>query len=422
MAQTGQGMARTTINRLSDRKVRNAKLGMHPDGGGLYLRVTEGKEDENGAHVLKRYWLFRYKQRGTRKDRQRGIGPLDTISLAQARNVARACREQLLTGLDPVEQRGARRASQRLSEAKAMTFDECRHAYYKAHRSGWRNPRHAHDWDTSIETYVSPVIGNLPVEKIDTALVMRCLEPQWAQKTETLARVRARIEVILDWARVRGYRSGENPARWRGHLDKLLPSRRRTQRVKHFEALPYTEVGAFMKKLRAASGRQTLALQLIVLTAVRSGEALKATWNEFDIGSRVWTIPASHTKRLKELRVPLSDEAIKVLLKAAELRYSERVFPIGHGAPNLVLRDLGYGATVHGMRACFRTWAAERTNFPRELAEVALGHSVGDETEQAYQRGDLFDKRRRLMTAWAEFCSKPAGNGEVVALRNKAPA
>src|SRR5258708_2383520 len=253
-------MARTTINRLSDRRARTAKAGMHADGGGLYLRVTVGKD---GA--LNRYWLFRYAHRGTGKDRQLGIGPLDTVSLAAARAVAPECREQLLAGLDPVEQRQAQRASHALADAKAMTFDACRDAYIAAHRAGWRNTKHAKQWTATLATYVTPVFGHLPVAAIDTGLVLKVLEPIWATKSETASRVRGRIEVILDWAKVRGYRTGENPARWRGHLDKLLPARSKVRAVKHHAALPYELTGAFMLDLRGREGTAAKALHFPIL-------------------------------------------------------------------------------------------------------------------------------------------------------------
>jgi integrase len=439
-------MARATINRLSDRKVKTAKPGMHADGGGLYLRVTAGT---NGA--VSRYWLFRYADRRTGKDRQLGIGPLDTISLAQARSVAREGREQLLALLDPVEQRRSQRASNALADAKAMTFDACRDAYIAAHRAGWRNIKHAKQWTATLTAYVTPVFGNLPVAAIDTGLVLKVLEPIWATKPETASRVRGRIEAILDWAKVRGYRTGENPARWRGHLDKLLPAKARVHKVEHHPALPYGQIGAFMADLRKRAGIAARALEFTILTAARTDEVLSMRGDEIDMAAKVWVAPAERMKGKREHRVPLCDRALAILramLPAGQENIARKyVFrgakpgrPLSNMAMLELLRRMNAAREVaglprytdpkqgnrdvvpHGFRSSFRDWAAERTNFPREVAEAALAHIEGDETERAYQRGDLFDKRRRLMTAWSEFCSKPAGNGEVVSLRKEVPA
>src|SRR6516162_10075302 len=301
-------MARATINRLSDRKAKTAKLGMHADGGGLYLRVTVGT---NG--VVSRYWLFRYADRRTGKDRQLGLGPLGTVSLAQARSVARECREQLLAGLDPVEQRRAQRASNALAAAKAMTFDACRDAYIAAHRAGWQNVKHAKQWTTSLATYVTPVFSHMPVAAVDTGLVLKALEPIWATKSETASRLRGRIEAILDWAKVRGYREGENPARWRGHLDKLLPAPAKVRRVKHHAALPYSELPDFMTALQKEEGIAARALEFVILTVARTGEVIGARWGEIDKADKVWTVPAGRMKAAKAHRVPLSARAIAIL-------------------------------------------------------------------------------------------------------------
>jgi integrase len=443
-------MARTTINRLSDRKLRSAKPGMHPDGGGLYLRVTEGKQDGDATPTLNRYWLFRYRQRGTRKDRQLGIGPLDTVTLAVARAAARECRGQLLAGLDPVDQREAQRASKAAADAKAMTFDACRDAYIAAHRSSWGNAKHAKQWTTSLATYATAVFGHLPAAAIDTGLVLKVLEPIWSTKPETASRVRGRIEAILDWAKVRGYRVGENPARWRGHLDKLLPAKSKVRKVEHHPALPYPQIGAFMTDLRPRAGGAAKALELTILTTARSNEVISMRWDEIDMAARQWTVPPERMKGKREHRVPLCDRALEILREMMPgegnigRKYVFRGGKPGRPLSNMAMLELirrmnaerevvglpkwtdpkqgGRDVVPHGFRSTFRDWAAERTHFPREVAEAALAHIDGDETERAYQRGDLFDKRRRLMTAWAEFCNKPAGNGEVVTLRNKAPA
>jgi integrase len=436
-------MARTTINRLSDRRVRTAKAGMHPDGGGLYLRVTAGKDG-----VLSSYWLFRYADRGTGKDRQLGIGPLDTVSLAAARAAARECREQLLAGLDPVEQRQARRATTALVDAKAVTFDACRDAYIATHRAGWRNTKHAKQWTATLTTYATPVFGHLPVAAIDTGLVLKVLEPIWATKSETASRVRGRIEVILDWAKVRGYRSGENPARWRGHLDKLLPAKSKVRAVKHHAALPYDQMSAFMLDLHGREGTAAKALQFTILTAARTDEAISMRWDEVDQAAKLWTVPAERMKGKREHRVPLCEPALAILREMMPTgadnigrKYVFRGAKPGRSLSNMAMLELirrmnaerevvglakwtdpkqGNSDVVpHGFRSTFRDWAAERTNFPREVAEAALAHIDGDETERAYQRGDLFEKRRRLMTAWADYCASkvPGTDSKVHPLR-----
>ncbi|MBO0752222.1 MAG: DUF4102 domain-containing protein, partial [Bradyrhizobiaceae bacterium] len=263
-------MARATINRLSDRRVKTAKAGMHLDGGGLYLRVTEGKSQQNGTPVLNRYWIFRYKRRGTRKDRQLGIGALDTVTLAAARIAAKRYREQLLAGTDPIDQRNAERASRAAVEATPMTFDQCRDAYIASHEMGWRNSVHRRQWTATLATCATPIFGALRVDAVDTALVLEALEPIWTAKAETASRVRGRIEAILDWARARGHRDGQNPAMWKGHLDHLLPAKSRVAKVKHHPALPYAQAGEFMRDLLKREGCAAMALRLVVLTAGRT--------------------------------------------------------------------------------------------------------------------------------------------------------
>jgi integrase len=417
-------MARTTINRLSDRRVRTAKPGMHPDGGGLYLRVTAGT---NG--VVNRYWLFRYADRKTGKDRQLGIGPLDTISLAQARTTARECREQLLAGLDPVEQRRSQRAFNALGEAKAITFDQCCDGYVAAHEAGWGGD-HRQVWVNSIRDYVTPVFGRSPVAAIDTGLVLKVLEPIWTSKHETARRLRARIESVLDWARARGYRTGENPAQWKGHLSELLPKSTDVHIVRHHPALPYAEVSKLAAELRACDDRDARCLELLILTASRVGAVTGARGEEFDLASRIWTIPAARMKRRGKrkampFRVPLSEAAIAVVERTGKRegllfpRACDKSLEKAHGRADI---------TSHGFRSTFRDWAAECTAFPREVIEMAMAHAVGDETEEAYFRSDLFDKRRKLMEAWASYCdSAPAGSNVVQAdfgrkAANEAPA
>jgi integrase len=437
-------MARTTINRLSDRRVRTAKPGMHPDGGGLYLRVTEGKDD--GGRAFNRYWLFRYALRSTGKDRQLGLGPLDTVTLAAARAVARECREQLRAGLDPVEQRRAQRAANALADAKAMTFDQCRDAYIAAHRAGWRNDKHSKQWTATLTTYVTPVFGHLPVGAIDTGIVLKVLEPIWATKSETASRVRGRIEAVLDWAKVRGYRTGENPARWRGHLDKLLPAKSKVRKVEHHPALPYGQIGVFVSVLREREGMAAKALQFTILTVARSDETISMRGDEIDMAAKLWTVPPERMKGNREHRVPLSEPALAIIREMIPAgpesigrKYVFRGAKPGRPLSNMAMLELirrmnaerevvglpkwmdpkqgGREVVPHGFRSSFRDWAAERTNFAREVAEAALAHIDGDETERAYQRGDLFEKRRRLMTAWADYCLKPQASDTVMPLR-----
>jgi integrase len=403
-----------TLNRLSNLKVGNLKRkGMHADGGGLYLRISD-----SGTKA----WIFRFGENGKLHDM--GLGPLHTISLAEAREMATDCRKLRLQGIDPILHRRASLAGRKASDAKAMTFRQCADAYMASHEDAWRNAIHRTQWRRSLVMHAYPLLGDLPVAVIDTPLVMKVIEPLWKGKTETASRVRGRIESILDWAKVRGFREGENPARWRGHLDHLLPARIRVKRVKHFAALPYAEAAEFMVALRQQSHIGARALEFTILTAARTEQTLGATWNEIDIGARVWTVPPERMKSGKEHRVPLSLPAVAVLKAMAAIRQSEFVFAGAGGGPiypRAMAMALGRqgreNITVHGFRSTFRDWAAERTSFPREIAELALAHSVGSNVEQAYRRSDMFDKRRKLMDAWAEFCGKPAMGGKIVGIR-----
>jgi integrase len=411
-------MARA-IGKLTALKVAKAKRpGMYADGGGLYLRVTS---DET------RNWVFRFMLNG--KPRWMGMGALHTIGLAEARNRAAVHRMQCHDGIDPIEARRAERMQGRLNVAKAITFADCAARYIAGHRAGWRSAKHIAQWEATLATYTEPVIGSLSVQAIDTALVLKVVEPIWTMKPETAGRVRGRIESILDWAKARGYRAGENPARWRGHLDKLLPALSKVRRVAHHAALPYAELSGFLIALREQGGIAARALEFTILTAARTGEAIGARWGEISLTEKVWTVPATRTKGAKEHRVPLSARALAILDEMNPLRHAGDagafVFPGGKAGRPLsnmaflmLLRRMGRDdLTAHGFRSSFRDWAAERTNFPSEIAEMALAHAVGNAVEAAYRRGDLFDKRRRLMDAWTEFCAKPATTGTVVNLR-----
>jgi integrase len=303
-----------------------------------------------------------------------------------------------------------------------MSFDQCRDAYLAAHRAGWRNAKHAAQWTNTLDAYVTPVFGRLSVGAIDTALVTKALEPIWSAKTETASRVRGRIEAILDWAKARGYRGGENPARWRGHLDSLLPARSKVRRVEHHAALPFTEIGAFMAQLREQSTIAARALEFTILTAARTGEVLGARWDEIDIDTAVWTVPQDRMKGGREHRVPLSAAALAVIEQMHSRRENDYVFPgdrrdrLSDKGMDMLLRRMGRAVTVHGFRSSFRDWAAECTHFAREVAEAALAHAVGDKVEAAYRRGDLFAKRQRLMSEWAGYCDKTPASGTVIPL------
>jgi integrase len=393
------------IHRLSDLKVRSAKTpGMYADGGGLYLQVRS-------AHA--KSWIFRYESNG--QQRYVGLGSLDTISLARAREKAREARELRLDGKDPIAEKRAQRAATEAQTAKAMTFAQGAEKYIASHAAGWRSAIHSRQWKQSLADHVLPIIGDQPVGAIDAALVLKVLEPIWTAKPETASRVRGRIEAVLDWAKARGYRAGENPAKWRGHLDQLLPSRSKVRAVAHHAALPYQEIGAFMAALRQRDSIAATSLELTILTAARSNEMIGARWDEID--GRVWTVPAARMKAGKEHRVPLSDVALAALDRLRAFRKDEHVIPRPFTKNYLlgVVRGMGRDdVSVHGFRSTFRDWAAEQTSFPNHVVEQALAHAIGDKVEAAYRRGDLFEKRARLMAAWAEFCARPAAKGAAI--------
>jgi integrase len=325
-------------------------------------------------------------------------------------------------GIDPIEVRRAEREQKKLDAAKSMTFDACAAAYIDAHKAGWKNAKHRDQWPNTLNSYAGPVFGSLPVQAVDVGLVMKALEPIWQTKSETASRLRGRIEAVLDWATVRGYRKGDNPARWRGHLDKLLPTRSKVQRVEHHPALPYDELANFVAMLRGQEGIASRALEFLILTATRTGEVIGGRWGEIDLGEKIWVVPAERMKAGREHRIPLSAAAVAILEQMREVREGDFVFPGGkRGKPlsNMamlaVLKRMDRGdLTNHGFRSSFRDWAAERTNFPREVAEMALAHTVGDKVEAAYRRGDLFQKRRQMMEAWAKFCGTTRPQAEVV--------
>lgn len=418
-------MARTS-NKLTVLGVQRTKeTGYHGDGGGLYLRVKS-----SGA----KSWAFRFMIAG--KAREMGLGSFDTMSLPEARAAAADARKVIAGGVDPIEAREAQEAANaaaKIAAVKLTTFKDAAQAYIAAHGSSWRNPKHRQQWANTLASYAYPVFGDFPVNEVDTGLVLKVLEPLWNSKTETASRVRGRIEAVLDWAAARGYRSGENPCRWRGHMANLLPAKTKVRRVVHQPSLPYPQMGDFMAALRRLTSASAKALEFVILTATRSTEARAAQWVEIDLDAALWTIPAERTKGMKEHRVPLSAAAINVLKTMAEIRQSEFVFPGGRkGSPlsdmallevcrGLGFKDAGDRVVVpHGFRSSFRTWGGEMTGYAHEVLELALAHAVGDGVVRAYARGDLFEKRTRLMQDWADFCAEPSiTKGQVVPIRQQ---
>ncbi|MGJ3264307.1 MAG: tyrosine-type recombinase/integrase [Salinarimonas sp.] len=392
------------------------KPGRYGDGGGLWLQVSPSGTKS---------WALRYSREG--KARQMGLGAYPLVTLAMARERAIDERRKILAGFDPIAERRAERTAAKVEAAKAVTFAECAERYIAAHEATWRNPKHRAQWRATIAAYVNPVFGALPVAAVDTGLVMRALEPIWNEKPETAGRVRGRVELVLDWAAARGFRAGENPARWRGHLDKLLPARGKVAKVKHHAALPWQDAPAFMGELRAMGGVSPRALEFAILTAARTGEVIGARWEEVDLAAGVWTIPGERMKAGREHRVPLSPRAAEILSDAPREAGNPFVFiggKRGAGLSNMAmlatLRRMGRGElTAHGFRSTFRDWAAEATAYPAEVAEMALAHTIESKVEAAYRRGDLFGKRRRLMAEWARHCERPAerAGGNVQAIR-----
>jgi integrase len=373
------------VDGLSALKVQREKRpGMQPDGYGLYLRISE-----SGA----RSWVLRYTLHGRRHDI--GLGSAHDVSLTQARERAHLARELKARGIDPLGAKRAHIATARAAEAKAVTFKDAAAAYIASKRAGWRSVQHAAQWQQSISDYVLPVIGDLPVSAIDMALVLKVLQPIWETKTETASRVRNRIELVLDWATVSGYREGDNPARWRGRLDKILPTPSKVHRKEHHDALPYREVPAFMAELYQRKGNTYRALTFTVLTAVRTNEVCLTTAADFDLSAATWTISGDRMKGGREHRVPLSAPALALVDDA--IAYTSK------DAMGKVIKNLR-PVTVHGFRSSFRDGAAEQTSFPGEVVEMALAHAIPNAVEAAYRRGDLFEKRKQLMDEWAAFC------------------
>jgi integrase len=394
-------MAKRQKHRLTAKEVQNATKDL-ADGFGLWLQYTP-KYDS-------RSWLFRY--RFDSADRQMGLGSTITTSLAEARRRAQEARDLIARGIDPREAREKAKRERMEAAAKRKTFKECAHLYIAANRPSWRSDKHIAQW---LATFNGPnaataLINDMNVADVDTAHVVKVLESIWFDKPETASRVRGRIERVLGWATVGGFRSGDNPARWEGHLRELLPAKTKLAKVEHHPALPYADIPAFMGQLRTKQGFSSRALEFTILTAARVGEVLGARWNEIDLAAKTWTIPGSRMKAGQEHVVPLSSRVVAIL--KAQPREGELVFPGRRGElSDQSLRDAAEivrdGVTVHGFRSSFRDWCGDQTNFPREIVEYALAHKVGNGTEQAYRRASALEKRRKLMEEWASYCEQP---------------
>jgi len=416
-------------NRLTARTVASKTApGLYGDGNNLYLQINR-----QGA----RSWVFRYMSNG--KARGMGLGPVDTVSLAEARQAALEARKLLLAGTDPIEHKRARKAAQ----ADTITFWDAAEAYIETHKSAWRNEKHADQWESTLRVYAKPVLGNRDVRGIEPGHVLRVIKPIWETKRETASRVRGRIESVLDWATANKYREGDNPARWKGNLAHSLPRRAKLATEKHFPALPYGEVAAFMADLRTQQGASARALEFAILTASRSKPVRLAKWSEIDLKAKLWTVPAENMKAGRPHTVPLSDRAIAILKGLAETRESDFIFPstkprkglsdmamtalirrmhkasLAAGGKGYTNKD-GEVITVHGFRSSFRDWASEQTAFASEVSEMALAHIVSNKVEAAYRRGDLLEKRRRLMDEWSRYCERALSRrGKVVSIREK---
>lgn len=396
-------------NELGALEVSRIKTrGIHFVGGvaGLAINVTK-----SGS----RSWILRYQVGGKRRDK--GLGGYPDVTLAQAKEAARAARAKIAHGIDPIEDGRALRSQLIASQVSAITFSQAAKQYIDTHEDSWRNAKHTQQWRNTIQTYADPVIGRVLIRDVDLPQILKVLEPIWRTKTETASRLRGRMESVLDWASARGFRTESNPARWKGLLDKLLPSPGKIAKADHHRALPYAGMPEFMKSLAEQQGIAPRALEFAILTACRSGEVRGAKWTEIDMDNGVWIVPAIRMKAGKEHRVPLSAAAMDIVKLQKESAFCNFVFPSSRsskkseGSPLsdmallAVLRRMEVPAVPHGFRSTFRDWCAETTDYPREVAEMALAHTIGDKVEAAYRRGDLFDKRKQLMQEWADFAA-----------------
>jgi len=376
--------------------------GWYPDGQGLYLQVSP-------THT--KSWVYRYQI--NKQERRHGLGTYPIITLEAARKEAIYCAQLRSQGYDPIEYKKQVKNKRQLENLKNITFMECAITYIDSHKAGWKNPKHEKQWLNTLKTYADPFIGKISVQDIDTALVMKVLEPIWYKKTETATRIRQRIESVLDWAKVRKYRTGENQALWRGHLDQLLPKRAKVQKVKHHPAMLYAELPKYFSNLRKIKTIAAKALAITILTATRTNETCRAKWSEIDLDKGVWEIPETRMKMDKVHRIPLTAECLLILKEMRPFKINDFVFPglkekksISDAALLKLLKQTHPTLTVHGFRSTFRDWCAELTNFSSDLAEAALAHSVGNQVQAAYERGDKFEKRRTLMIAWSDYAKE----------------
>jgi len=396
------------VSKLNPKKIENLTTsGTYEDGNGLRLVVKP-----NGS----KSWVFRFQLNKQR--REMGLGGFPDVSLKKARIDAATQRALLLQRRDPLTERNlaiaAKQHTERKAEAKSYTFKMAAAEYIASHRAGWKNAKHAQQWANTLKTYAEPFIGDLPPDDITTDHVLSVLQPIWFEKSETASRVRNRMELVLDAAKARGLRQGENPARWRGHLDKLLPPRLKVRARKHHTALPYSELPAFMTLLEKSDEYSYQAARVTILSALRTSEVLGAKWDEIDLEVKVWTIPAERMKAGKEHRVPLAQALITLFKELPLIEGNPHVFPgmregkhLSNTSMLMTLRRIGRGdLTMHGFRSTFRDWAGECTTHPRDVCEQALAHSLGNSVEAAYRRGDLFEKRRALMDDWAQYVCK----------------
>ena len=380
------------------------EIGYHRCDRGLYLQVA-------GSGT--KSWLFRYKSPVTAKQREMGLGSLNLVSLSAARDIAVECRRQVLSGLDPLEERGRIKRVRLLEQARSITFQEAAEQCIASKKPEWKNAKHAQQWTNTLTAYAYPVFGGLSISDLDTDLVLKAIEPIWISKAETASRVRQRIETVWDWARARKYVEGENPARLRGHLDKLLAKTAKIKKVKHHPAVPYQNINTFISSLRKRSGSSALALEFMILTASRTGEVIGAKWSEINLSEKTWAIPAERMKAGKEHRVPLCNRALQILGNIKSNRNpDEFVFPgwksrlgLSNGAMLALMKKMKFGPyTPHGFRSTFRDWAADKAHtFQNETIELALAHTIKNQAEAAYRRGDQLERRRELMAAWESY-------------------
>lgn len=407
-------MGKHTLNKLSATGIKSkSERGYYADGGGLYFRVSAFDT---------RAWAFRFTMLG--KAREMGLGAYPDVSLAEARERAAEARRLLRDGVDPIEARKATRTATAAAVGTALTFKQCTDAFIEKQSPEWTNPKHEAQWRATLEKYAYPIIGKMLVREITDEHVLQILEPIWTSKTETASRVRGRIESVLDFAKAKKYRSGDNPARWRGHLDKHLPKPKKIAKVQHFAALPYNEMSTFIGQLKAQAGMGARALELAILTAARSGEVRGATWAEFDLDAATWTIPGDRMKAGKEHRIPLSPTVVKMLEALPRIDGTDLLFTstkntaLSDMTLTAVLRRMGRSdITAHGFRSTFRDWAGETTAYPREVIEHALAHQLKDKAEAAYARGTLFEKRRKLMEDWSKFATAKRTSASVTPIR-----